>query len=210
MSEQIATRSALLELREESEALREGHRFLDEKCLLLAGSMLRQWQHWQALLAASAPLQAAALRSLDAALGRHGLEALALYPLARDPLLARDPDPVRIDASTQRLLGLPLRSAALHWQRPQEADPLLRSPEAAACAEALGRWLALLTEMAAVGANLERLHHEYRRTARRARALDGVLIPESTHAIQEIAVSLEESEREDAIAMRPRGGPACN
>ena len=48
------TRAALLELQDERHAMREGYVFLDEKCLLLAGEMLRQLQHHGALEARAA------------------------------------------------------------------------------------------------------------------------------------------------------------
>ena len=49
MSERVATRSVLLELREERSSMREGFTFLDEKCLLLAGSMLRELTRFESL-----------------------------------------------------------------------------------------------------------------------------------------------------------------
>ena len=42
MSETTPTRAAVLELKDEQRAMHEGYVFLDEKCLLLAGEMLRQ------------------------------------------------------------------------------------------------------------------------------------------------------------------------
>ena len=42
MSDVSPTRSAVLEMKDEQRAMHEGHVFLDEKCLLLAGEILRQ------------------------------------------------------------------------------------------------------------------------------------------------------------------------
>ena len=42
MSDVSPTRSAVLEMKDERRAMHEGHVFLDEKCLLLAGEILRQ------------------------------------------------------------------------------------------------------------------------------------------------------------------------
>ena len=56
--------------------------------------------------------------------------------------------------------------------------------------------------VAAVEGNLERLSLEYRRSVRRARALQDVMLPELDHTIYEIDSRLEELEREDAIWMR--------
>ena len=56
--------------------------------------------------------------------------------------------------------------------------------------------------MGAAAANLERLSEEYRRSIRRARALDDVLIPEAARELAAMETGLEDLEREDAIAMR--------
>jgi V/A-type H+-transporting ATPase subunit D len=60
---------------------------------------------------------------------------------------------------------------------------------------------------AAVGAvtgNLERLSLEYRRSVRRARALQDVLLPELDRSLYGIETRLEEMEQEDAVSMRSR------
>jgi len=43
MSDISPTRSAVIEMKDERRAMHEGHVFLDEKCLLLAGEMLQAW-----------------------------------------------------------------------------------------------------------------------------------------------------------------------
>jgi V/A-type H+-transporting ATPase subunit D len=50
--------------------------------------------------------------------------------------------------------------------------------------------------------NLERLSQEYRRSLRRARALQDVLMPELVREIDGIQTRLEELEQEDALTMR--------
>ena len=55
--------------------------------------------------------------------------------------------------------------------------------------------------------NLERLSFEYRRSVRRARALQDVLLPELDRAVYGIEGRLEELEQEDAISMRRRAVP---
>jgi len=72
MSSGNPTRAALLELQDERHAMREGYVFLDEKCLLLAGEMLRQLQRHAALQATLAQANERALRALQAAVARHG------------------------------------------------------------------------------------------------------------------------------------------
>ena len=49
MSDLTPTRSLLIALADERRTMREGYAFLDEKCLLLAGEMLRQVRLHQSL-----------------------------------------------------------------------------------------------------------------------------------------------------------------
>jgi V/A-type H+-transporting ATPase subunit D len=56
--------------------------------------------------------------------------------------------------------------------------------------------------LAAQAGNLERLGREYRRTARRARALEDVLLPEINEAVADVSGRLEEIDREEAIRVR--------
>ena len=197
MSGAPASRSALLELRDERAAMREGYGFLDEKCLLLAGGILRELRAHAALWPRVMAARAAALEALWAALGRHGMVELAGLPLADAPV-------PRLTRIGERLMGVPLARLQATCQPPPPADPLLRSPESAACADAFAALLPPCAALAACESNLRRLLEEYRRTARRARALDGVLLPELELAIGAMAGELEGQEQEDAIAMRPR------
>jgi len=58
--------------------------------------------------------------------------------------------------------------------------------------------LAQLAAIAAMSGNLARLEREYRRTVRRVRALEDVLIPETAGTLAAIEERLEELEREEA------------
>ncbi len=49
MSDISPTRSAVIEMKDERRAMHEGYVFLDEKCLLLAGEILRQLQQHEKL-----------------------------------------------------------------------------------------------------------------------------------------------------------------
>jgi V/A-type H+-transporting ATPase subunit D len=62
--------------------------------------------------------------------------------------------------------------------------------------------MAAATALGAIAGNLERLSEEYRRSIRRARALNEVLMPELDRTVGELETALEDLEREDAIAMR--------
>ena len=56
--------------------------------------------------------------------------------------------------------------------------------------------------LADLAANLERLRAEYARTARRARAMEDVLLPEIDATLAAIDTALEELEREEAVRVR--------
>lgn len=196
MNESAPTRAALLELQEEQRAMREGHAFLDEKCLLLAAEMMRQLRQRTSLAQAFEQAHAAALRSLAAALSRHGLEGLQAQPA---PL----GDPGTLALAQGSMMGVPLQQAT--WRnRPDRALPeaAAPSPEAAACRRAHAELLQAAAPLAAVEGNLERLSQEYRRSVRRARALQDVLLPELEHRLSDIQGRLEEMEQHEAIAMR--------
>jgi len=195
MSEITPTRAAVLELNEERNAMREGYEFLDEKRLLLAARMLRElqdyqaaWQAWQADLAAAA----AALR---AAVMRHGIEGLEVYPAASLEDLA-------LSLNTQRLLGVRLIDAGLDAQLRPQREALFPSAEAERCRGLFFSLLKQGTALAAHASNLERLQREYRRTERRARALEDVLMPEINTTINELESRLEEIDQEEAIRVR--------
>ena len=86
MSDISPTRSAVIEMKDERRAMHEGHVFLDEKCLLLAGEMLRQLQEHARLKAAFDARHRVAHRNfkrplgLPANAGPEGFELAALAP----------------------------------------------------------------------------------------------------------------------------------
>jgi V/A-type H+-transporting ATPase subunit D len=191
------TRSAVLELEDERRAMHEGYVFLDEKCLLLAGEMLRELARCESLQRAFRARWDAAVAALQAAVARHGLEGLQVHPPAGF-------EHADIRYAPRALMGVRLQEAELRLG-PQAAPPAVdRSPEVEACRRAFARIVGDAVELAAVGGNLERLSGEYRRAVRRARALHDVLLPEIDRDVREIATRLEEIEQEDAIWMRPR------
>ena len=202
MSEISPTRSAIIELKDERRAMHEGHVFLDEKCLLLAGEILRQLQLYAQLQRAMTDLQAAAGAALQAAVSRHGLNGLQVYP-------PDDLAPARLAVQAAPLMGVMLQQAALRGEAIEAPEAVNRSPEAEACRRAFAAVLAAAAPLAAVCGNLERLSSEYRRSVRRARALQDVMLPELDHAITDIEGRLEELEQEDAIWMRRGAGRAA-
>jgi len=195
MSDITPTRSVVLELKDERRAMDEGYVFLDEKCLLLAGEMLRELERHAALERDFLQAWDAAVVALQSAVARHGLEGLQIYPATAlgGAQLRRRP---------RSLMGVTLQQA--EWIAASGTPPpgVARSPEAEACRRAFGRLIAQAAPLAAAAGNLERLRHEYRRAVRRARALQDVLLPEIDFTVHDLETRLEELEQEDAISMR--------
>lgn len=195
MSELTPTRAAVLELREERRAMREGYEFLDEKRLLLAGEMLRELKQYEQASAALTFQLARASEALRAACARHGLQGVQVYPaVALENLELR--------VRRRQLLAVRLQEAALATDVGPVPIALHPSPEAERCRGEFFELLRQAAVLAALAGNLERLRQEYRRTERRARALEDVLIPEIEQTIAELDSRLEEIEQEEAIAVR--------
>ena len=193
------TRSALIEMKDERRAMHEGYVFLDEKCLLLAGEILRELEHYVRLQRLFLGLNQSAAAALQAAVARHGLQGLQVYP----PLDLAQP---RLRLRAHSLMGVQLQEATLEAAARPAAPALNRSPEGEQCRHAFAALLAAAATLAALSGNLERLSFEYRRSVRRARALQDVMLPELDQSIVDIDNRLEELEREDAISMRQGAG----
>lgn len=202
MAETAATRSTALALADERELMHQGHRFLDEKRMLLASAMLRELATHEELLAPLRTRLQAARLALRAALQRHGLQGLQAQPA----VMLVPPTP---RAARTRLLGVAQVQAMFDPSADVQAasqaaiDP---SPEARACAAAFVSTLDLLAGLAAAQGNLERLAVEYRRTERRALALENVLLPEIEVALKAIDEQLELADQEEAVRIRLAGG----
>jgi V/A-type H+-transporting ATPase subunit D len=194
MNDLTPTRSLLIALADERRTMREGYAFLDEKCLLLAGEMLRQVRAQQALSRQLEALTNAAHEALSAALGRHGLHGLQVYPAT----VSRR----RLRVEPMPLLGVTTLTARVIGEVGQAPAAVNPSPEAEACRAAWVRVADHMAGMAAVSTTLARLYAEYRRTVRRVRALQDVLLPEIDADITDIDTRLEDLEREEAIATR--------
>jgi V/A-type H+/Na+-transporting ATPase subunit D len=196
MAETLTTRSAALALADERALMRQGYQFLDEKRMLLAAEMLRALARHQVLEGQLRERLLHAQGVLRQALQRHGLEGLQAYPPAV-------PAPSAPTVTRSHLLGVPLLAAVLRAKAPSKDNAALdASPEAPACAAAFTVLLGPLAELAASGGNLERLSAEYRRTQRRARALENVLLPEIEASLKTIEDHLERADQEDALRVR--------
>jgi len=195
MTEIAATRSALLDLQEERRSLGEGYRFLDEKRLVLAAAILEELHRYQPAAAELDATFATAVAALKAALGRHGLEGLLVYPAA-------SLEATRLEVTRHSVLGVARQEATLEGEAGSPSPAANPSPEALACRRRFAEVVAQAAALAAMAGNLERLGREYRRTARRARALEDVLLPEIDHTLADVAGRLEEIDREEAIRVR--------
>jgi len=195
VSDANPTRSVVIEMKDERRAVREGYVFLDEKCLLLAGEILRELEGYDKLRQDFIALQDAALKALREAVLRHGLEGLQVYPPA-------DLAQAQVNVRGRALMGVRLQEAELDARATPAPEAVERSPEGEACRRAFASVLAAAASLAALSGNLERLSLEYRRSVRRARALQDVMLPELERSIYEIENRLEELEQEDAIWMR--------
>ena len=188
-----ANRSTALELREERHLVQEGYEFLDEKRMLLAAEILHgleRYRHQRSVWLALHHQAGAAL--LDAA-ARHGLDALIVYPgqaLAEFQIVTR----------TRRAMGIAIAEAQANAvpasASPQAVDP---SPEARACGRMHLDVLREAVPLAALERSLRRLAAEYRRTERRARALENVLMPELEQALRFVEEQLELYELEENV-----------
>lgn len=199
MTELTATRSVAVALADERRAMQEGYVFLDEKCLLLAGAMLRELRRFDAAGVRLRGLQARAAAALAAALRLHGLQGLQCYP-------ASPQDAITLQLRQRLLLNVPLLDATVGREALAAPEPAYVSPEAEDCRDAFSALTQQLVLMAAMSGNLARLYRDYRRSVRRVRALQDVLLPELDADIKDIDTQLEELEREEVLGARWRPG----
>ena len=88
---------------------------------------------------------------------------------------------------------------------PASARAIDPSPEAKACRAAFERLLGAAADLGARAGNLRRLAREYRRTERRAKALENVLLPEVEEAIKRVDEQLDTMDREEITRTRWAG-----
>lgn len=190
------TPSAALELKDERELVREGYDFLDEKRLLLAGALLQELQRYEDRLAEFNALHEEAQNAIAGAMQRHGLHGIQVYP-------SQIMENAKLETSRRHLLGVILSESKLDLALHEDSIPAeLPSPEANQCKILFGKLLRQAAVMAAITGNLFRLVAEYRRTQRRARALEDVLLPEIEEALRNMVAHLEDADLEEVIRAR--------
>jgi V/A-type H+-transporting ATPase subunit D len=203
VTESAPTRAAVLELRAEQLIVKESYEFLDEKRLLLAAELLRQLDHYERLIAELEEKRNNAYQLLVAAVQRHGLQGLGVYP-------ASSLEGMRMETSRRNLMGVSLQETA--WQDPESPSTESRmasNPSAAAerCRGMFREIVRIGAVLAGVAGNLHRLSAEYRLTERRARALENIILPDIEEALVRMNAYLEEQDMEDAIRARPLAKP---
>lgn len=195
MSEASPTRSRLIALKEERRAMQEGYAFLDEKCLVLAGAMLRELQRHDTQVEALAAAQREASEALRAALACHGLDGLSVYP-------GFGASSLHVTHTQSTLIGVTLRRAELDVSAETPPAAVFVTAEAELCRAAFVALARVSTALAATVGNLLRLQREYRRTVRRASSLHDVVLPELAHEEASISSQLEELDRDEALWAR--------
>ncbi|MDQ2092195.1 V-type ATP synthase subunit D [Marimonas arenosa] len=197
MADITPTRGAALVLAEEKTFLETGFGFLDEKRMLLAATLLKELEAWKALRDDYAAQQARAVAAMKAAMARHGLENLQLYPVVEAahalPQLNRAP-----------LLGLGLfrDSPDFNWPVFRVDEGVDLSDEAEAFRAEAAKLVPLAVRLGLRQSNVCRLLADYRRTERRARALENVLMPEARAQLAAITEYLDEFDQEEAVRIR--------
>lgn len=198
LRQQSASRGQLQELRDEQKVVREGFEFLEQKRMLIAGEIMRELRRHRSLYESFSATHGEALAALGRAIGCHGLEGLAVYP-------PRPPGEASLDVAERRFLDLRLVDAMAEDAPADRSVPaVLPSIEAELCAGAFRALIGGAAKLAAVATNLARLLEDYRRTERRARALENVILPEIDETVKDFEDQLEAMDQEDAIRVRMR------
>jgi len=185
-----ASRAALLELRQEREVVQQGHDFLDEKRILLARQLLKRLDEYRDARARLEEAETHARQTLAKAIASHGLEYLQLHP---PPPLER----LELVLGSDSYLGMSLPRAELRLAFADGDAGAL-----AECARAYAGVAGQAAHLAAREAALLRLMADYRRTERRVRALENLILPELRQAERDMEDALEENEQEEAVRVR--------
>lgn len=202
MAEGSASRAALLALRRDRRVIEEGHRFLDERRVALAHELLRRAQAHAEHRAAFLARHERARVALGEAVGRHGLEGLQAHP----PALVSGAGASRAEAP---FLGVRLVNAAgLQLAATDDPAAVLRTSEVARCARAFRELAQDAAALAGEVASLMRLMNEYRRTERRVRAIENIVLPEARADERRFEAALEELDQEEVMRSRLFALPA--
>lgn len=194
------SRSAWLELHEELQLVNDGYEFLDEKRILLAAEMLRQRDTYRQARADFMVLGDNASVALREAAAAMGLDGLQVHPVTQ-----MDDGQVRV--VPRAAIGQIMLQASFVVG---DAEPSRRSlhspPELRDCKRCFEDLLSAGAALAALATNLKRLTFEYRRTERRVRALENVVLPEIRDDLAIMEEHLDLMEQEEVIRVRSSSG----
>lgn len=202
-SNRTVSRSAWLELKEEQTLVKDGYEFLDEKAMLLAAEMLEQKERYTATRKRFLALAAEAAGILSNAAADQGLDGLQVYPASelQGPTIEIDErSSIGQTMLEARFIGYATGSTRL---------PVSPAAVVQHCAEAFLAVMEAGAELAAMSSNLERLTREYRRTWRRVRALENVVLPEIRGDLTAMEEHLDLVEQEEIIRVRTAGVERC-
>jgi V/A-type H+-transporting ATPase subunit D len=196
MPTQTASRSAFLELQDEKRLVNDGYEFLDEKRILLAAELLRQRDAWREAHAGFMARWDRAAKLLPPAAADQGLEGLQVYPrytlgeggfgISGSPYVGQVMLAASLDTGTAEL----------------SREPVRPSRQVRELAAAFRDVLEAAAPLAAIAANLRRLMREYRRTERRVRALENVVLPEIHEELAAMEEHLDLNDQEEVIRVR--------
>ena len=206
MPEQYAgesfSRSTYLALQDEQRLVQDGYEFLDEKRILLAAELLRQRDRYRDLHRGHEQLLEEAGGALRRAVTEHGLDGVQVQP-------SIDLANARLQTAERAYVGMTMLDARLETEEvaapPDAVNP---SPEARICARRFLKVLESSARLAALSRNIHRLIKEYRRTERRTRALENVVLPELSQALAQAEGYLEMLDLEEVVRVRFRKGRA--
>ncbi len=199
MREVAPTRSEALALAQECKLMRDGFGFLDEKRMLLAAEILRQLALFEKRNEELESARKSAMAALAEAIERHGLEELQLMQ-AEKPFAAP-----KTAATTYLAVAVLHRIEELDDSiKPAALRTLYLTPEVKTASAAFKRLAEIMLEAALLSANLLRLAREYRRTERRARALENVLLPEVNAMLKHVTEQLDAFDQEEATRAHTR------
>mgnify|MGYP001813387078 FL=1 len=193
---QTASRSAFLDLQDEQRLVNDGYEFLDEKRILLAAELLRQREAWREARTVFMDRWDRAAKLLPLAVADQGLEGLQVHP--RYSL-----DEAGFEVSGRPYVGQVMLEASMDIGDTELArDPIRPSGEVRQLATAFRGLLEAAAPLAAITANLHRLMREYRRTERRVRALENVVLPEIRQDLAAMEEHLDLNDQEEVIRVR--------
>ena len=137
-----------------------------------------------------------AAKLLPSAAADQGLEGLQVYP-------RYNLETAGLDLEERPYVGQVLLEASMALgEAGLSREPIRSSREVHLAAEAFREELKAAPRLAAISANLKRLMREYRRTERRVRALENVVLPEIRQDLVAMEEHLDLNEQEEVIRVR--------